>query len=109
MQDNQQYNEAMVKYEQLVEEDPEGIWADNSLYAMGQLYLDKLDQPQKAMDLFEKIFLDYDSSTFAVDARKKYRELKAILQGDSNSESPLIDSLSTPSNDTITTPPSNQN
>jgi len=93
LRSEQKYTEAMKRYEAIVSEYPDDIWADNSLFAIAQLYLDKLNQPEKAMATFEKIFMDYDNSTLAVDARKKYRELKAILQGEGPSEAPVRDSL----------------
>lgn len=109
LQDNQHYPEAMKKYQQIVEEYVDGIWADNSLFAIGQLYLDKLDEPDKALATFEKIFMEYDNSTFAVDARKKYRDLKAILQGEPGTELQGVDSTQNNINDTLTSPPSIQN
>ena len=45
---------------------------------MAQLYETKLSDLEKAQTLYEKIFIDYSGSVFAVDARKRYR----ILRGD---------------------------
>lgn len=109
LEDNQKYEEAMIKYEQVVTEFPDGIWADNSLYAIGHLYLDKLDEPEKALATFEKIFMDFDNSTFAVDARKKYRDLKSILQGDTSIQMPESDSTQNQLNDSLFSPSLDQN
>jgi len=38
----------------------------------------QLDNIEKAQELYEKLFLEYSNSTFAIDARKKFR----ILRGD---------------------------
>ncbi|HLU92589.1 MAG TPA: hypothetical protein VKZ54_00630, partial [Membranihabitans sp.] len=84
-------------------------WADNSLYAIGHLYLDKLDEPEKALATFEKIFMDFDNSTFAVDARKKYRDLKSILQGDTSIQMPESDSTQNQLNDSLFSPSLDQN
>ena len=72
------YNRAVALYQQVVEKDTAGIRADNSLYAMAQLYETRLNEPEKAKDLYERIFIDYSGSVFAVEARKRYR----ILRGD---------------------------
>ncbi|MBL7802224.1 MAG: tetratricopeptide repeat protein [Saprospiraceae bacterium] len=72
------YPRALDLYRQVVEKDTAGIRADNSLYAMAQLYETRLNEPEKAKDLYEKIFIDYSGSVFAVEARKRYR----ILRGD---------------------------
>ena len=45
---------------------------------MAQIYELKINDLEKAKVLYEKIFLDYSGSVFAVDARKRFR----ILRGD---------------------------
>lgn len=72
------YTRASELYAQVAEKYPEDIRADNALYALAVLYEEKLNEPDKAKDLYEKIFLDYSGSVFAVDARKRFR----ILRGD---------------------------
>ncbi len=54
------------------------IRADNALYGLAQLYENQLNDLEKAKELYEKIFIEYSGSTFAVDARKRFR----ILRGD---------------------------
>lgn len=77
--DNQDYDIALEKYQQIVDFYPDGIWADNALFEMGNIYLNKLLQPQKAMEVFEKLFMDFSNSILAVDARKNFRELRKTL------------------------------
>jgi len=69
---------AAEKYQLIVDNFPEEIRADNALYALAQLYEFKLNDPDKARTYYEQLFLEYNSSTFAIDARKRYR----ILRGD---------------------------
>lgn len=73
-----QYEQAAAFYAEIVEKYPEDIRADNALYAWAILLEERLGQPEKAMELYEKLFVDYSSSVFAVDARKRFR----ILRGD---------------------------
>jgi hypothetical protein len=40
----------------------------------------RLNDKKKAKDLYEKLFTDFSSSTLAVEARKKFRQLR----GDAN-------------------------
>jgi hypothetical protein len=40
------------------------------------IYLYYLNQPAQASTLYEKIVLNYPDSVFAVEARKKFRELR---------------------------------
>ena len=55
---------------------PEDIRADNALYELGQLYHYNLDDTEKAMELYERIFTEYSGSTLAVEAIKKFRQLR---------------------------------
>ncbi|MCS6930026.1 MAG: tetratricopeptide repeat protein [Saprospiraceae bacterium] len=73
-----QYTEAAAFYAEIVEKHGDDIRADNALYAWAMLLEERLGQPQKAMELYEKLFVDYSSSVLAVDARKRFR----ILRGD---------------------------
>lgn len=70
------YEEAKVMYETIIEKYPEDIRADNSLYELASLYENQLNDPEKAKELYESLFIDYSNSTFAVDARKQYRRLR---------------------------------
>lgn len=72
------YDKAAPLYQKIVESFPEDIRADNALYALAQLYETRLNDPEKAKTLYEKIFTDYSGSVFALDARKRFR----ILRGD---------------------------
>jgi len=73
-----EYDEAIGYYEKIIEKFPEEIRADNALFEMAQLYELILENKAKAQELYEKLFLEYSGSTFAVESRKRYR----ILRGD---------------------------
>ncbi len=62
----------------IIEKFADGIRADNALYELALLYENQLNDIEKAKELYEKIFIEYSGSTFAVDARKRFR----ILRGD---------------------------
>ncbi|MDX1911782.1 MAG: tetratricopeptide repeat protein, partial [Saprospiraceae bacterium] len=72
------YEKALPLYQEVADKFKEDIRADNALYAMGLIYEHKLNDLEKAKEIYEKIFLDYSGSVYAVDARKRYR----ILRGD---------------------------
>lgn len=71
-------DKAVSAYQTIIADYPEEIRADNAIYNLGLLYENQLDQPEEAQKLYEKLFLDYSNSTFAIDARKRYR----LLRGD---------------------------
>jgi tetratricopeptide (TPR) repeat protein len=73
-----EFDMAAMMYNAIIEKYPEEIRADNALFELASLYEYQLNDLDKAKSLYEKIFLDYSNSTFAVEARKRYR----ILRGD---------------------------
>ena len=72
------YDAAIAAYDTIIANYPEEIRADNSLFELAELYEKVLSEPMKAKDLYEKLFLDFSGSTYAVEARKRFR----ILRGD---------------------------
>lgn len=72
------WSDAIPLYETLIEKHKEGIRCDNALYELAEIYDHKLNQKDKAKELYEKLFIDFSNSTFAVDARKRFR----VLRGD---------------------------
>lgn len=72
------YDQAIAAYDTIILNYPEEIRADNSIYELAELYEKVLNKPEKAKKLFETLFLDFSGSTYAVEARKRFR----ILRGD---------------------------
>lgn len=64
--------------QRIVDGYPEEIRADNALFELAELYQTHLNNPEKAKELYEKLFIDYSGSTLAVEARKRFR----IMRGD---------------------------
>lgn len=71
-----EYTAAAELYERIVAEFPEDIRADNSLFALAELNEKFLGDTEKAMTLYENLFIDYSNSTYAVEARKRFRALR---------------------------------
>jgi len=72
------YDKALELYTDVYENYVEEIRADNSLFAAAEIYEFYLEDLEKAKELYEKLFIDFSNSTYAVEARKRYR----ILRGD---------------------------
>jgi len=72
------FEAAATLLQEIVDEHNEEIRADNALFELAQLQEQFLGNPEKAKELYEKLFLDYSNSTFAVEARKRFR----VLRGD---------------------------
>ncbi len=93
-QEKKKYNLAIEQYQKVIDLYPEGIRADNSLNEMAYIYDYILEDKEKAMALYEKLFIDYDSSTFAFGARKRFRELR----GDNDTSKKEVQTDSIPAN-----------
>jgi len=72
------FAEAITFYEKTIASDPESIRIDNALFALGELYESKVIDKEKASACYERIFIEFTDSLYAVEARKRYR----LLRGD---------------------------
>ncbi len=70
------YIKSAEMLQEIIENFADGIRADNALYGLAQLYENQLNDLEKAKELYEKIFIEYSGSTFAVVARKRFRFLR---------------------------------
>lgn len=70
------YDQAIAAFDTIILNYPEEIRADNSIFKLAELYDNVLKQPEKAKPLYEKLFLYFSGSTYAVEARKRFRKLR---------------------------------
>ena len=73
---NQLFNKAKANYSSILNNYKDSILADNAIFALAELYANKLAQPEEAKSLYEQIIFNHADSIFFVDARKKYRALR---------------------------------
>lgn len=71
-----EYEKAVEMYQRVTDEHREEIRADNALFALAEIYEFQLKDTEKAKELYETIFIDFSGSTFAVEARKRFRQLR---------------------------------
>src|SRR5690606_22209251 len=72
----QDYQTALQLYQQIVKSYPSDILADDALYEMAEIYQFVLKDNAKAMEAYEKIMMEYKSSLYVAEARKRYRQLR---------------------------------
>ncbi|MBN4070168.1 hypothetical protein JYT76_00630 [Olleya sp. AH-315-F22] len=72
----QQFEKAEENYLKMIANYKEGILADDAYFALAELYLNHLAQPEKAKFLYEQIIFNHEDSIYFVEARKKYRALR---------------------------------
>lgn len=75
-QKKREYVKAADMLQRIIDNHAEEIRADNALYELGELYETHLDDKEKAKALYQKILMEHSGSTFAVEARKRFRALR---------------------------------
>ncbi len=72
----QNYSKAIELYTSIVDKYKDGIWADDALFAIAEIYQNKLKNPELAMKSYQKLIEDFPGSLYIVDARKRFRILR---------------------------------
>jgi tetratricopeptide (TPR) repeat protein len=73
---NGKFDLAIPLYAQIVEKYPDDILADDALFSEADIYENKLNNKDKAKELYETLITKYPGSLFVVDARKRFRILR---------------------------------
>lgn len=76
-----QYDLALQSYAEIIDKYKDGIYIDEALFFSAEIYSKKLNQPEKAKPLYEKMIFEHEDSIYFIEARKQYR----ILRGDAQS------------------------
>ncbi len=71
-----QYAKSGAYLHKIIDNHAHGIRADNAMFALAELYENQLNDLELAKSLYERIFIEYSGSTFAVEARKRFRKLR---------------------------------
>jgi tetratricopeptide (TPR) repeat protein len=74
------YPLAISQYQAIIEAHSDGIYIDEALYFLAEIYTKKLQNPELAKPLYEKILFNHQDSIYYVEARKSYR----TIRGDKN-------------------------
>ena len=71
-----EFDLAARHYRRVIDEFPEEIRADNALFALAELTELQLGKPDQARELYQRLFLEFESSVLAKEARKRFRRLR---------------------------------
>ena len=74
-----QFEKAIANYTQVIALDKEGVFVDDALYQIAEIYNTKLNNTEKASEYYQKIIFEHPSSIYLVDSRKKYRKLRGDI------------------------------
>ena len=70
------YDLALSELKRIEEDWSYDILADDALYKRAKIYEEVLMDKKLAMNLYEKILLQYKSSIYVTESRKRFRELR---------------------------------
>ncbi|SKB65079.1 tetratricopeptide repeat protein [Daejeonella lutea] len=71
-------DKAVVQLQEIIDKHASDLWGDDALFTLADLYENKLSQPSKALELYQKIITDFPGSLYVIEARKRFR----LLRGD---------------------------
>ena len=72
----QDFQSAASSLEIIVSDYSSDILADEALYRLALLYESYLEQPDKAMECYKRIFTNYPASIYVVDSRYRFRKMR---------------------------------
>jgi tetratricopeptide (TPR) repeat protein len=72
----EKYDDALLSFSKIVAADNQGIYTDDVYFEMAELYNNKLNNPEKASECYQKIIFEYASSIYLVEARKNFRKFR---------------------------------
>jgi tetratricopeptide (TPR) repeat protein len=78
---NNEFNQAIEQLMGIIENYPTELWGDDAVFILADLYETKLNHPDKAIELFQKIITDFPGSLYLIEARKRFRKLRGDKLG----------------------------
>jgi hypothetical protein len=63
-------------YTLILNNDSASVIADDALFHRAELYENKLNDKDKAMQLYQDLLVKYPGSLYVVEARKRYRSMR---------------------------------
>ncbi|WP_055436018.1 tetratricopeptide repeat protein [Lacinutrix algicola] len=76
LEEKARFDKAKENYERIILDFKDGILVDDAIYALAEIYANKLNQPEKAKALYESVIFEHADSIYFVESRKKYRALR---------------------------------
>jgi pentatricopeptide repeat protein len=70
---------AIEDYKLLLENYKYEVTADDAVYELARIYQYQKNEPTKAMELYQKILVEFPGSIYGADSRKNYRKLRGDI------------------------------
>ncbi|HEY0666636.1 MAG TPA: tetratricopeptide repeat protein [Sphingobacteriaceae bacterium] len=75
------FNMAVTSLQQIMADFSYDLWADDATFILADIFENKLSQPEKARELYQKIITDFPGSLYVIEARKRFRQLRGDKTG----------------------------
>lgn len=72
------FSRAMTQLQTIADQYSTGLWGDDAVFMLAELFESKLNNPEKALELYQRIITDFPGSLYVIEARKRFR----LLRGD---------------------------
>lgn len=69
------FNEAVKHLKTIIQNHPRDILADDAIFNLGDIYQYQLKDEKTAVEYYRKIMFEYTGSLYAVESRKRFREI----------------------------------
>ena len=75
------FEQAVIQLQAIIDNFSSELWGDDAIFMLADIYETKLNQPAKAIELYQKIINDYSGSLYIIEARKRFRQLRGDKLG----------------------------
>ena len=75
------FKASMQQLQNIVDNYSTDLWADDAVFMMADIYETKLNDPEKAKLLYQKLIIDFPGSLYIIEARKHFRNLRGDKVG----------------------------
>lgn len=73
--------QAVIQLQAIIDNYSSELWGDDAIFMLAGIYETKLNQPEKAIELYQRIINDYSGSLYIIEARKRFRHLRGDKLG----------------------------
>ncbi len=73
---NNDFKSAVNMLKEIIAQHTGSIWTDDAIFTLGNLYENKLNDPEQAKILYQKLISDFPGSMYTTEARKRFRKLR---------------------------------
>ncbi len=70
------FSKAEIHLKSLANQYSTGLWGDDAVFMLAELYETKLNDPEKAIALYQRIITEFPGSLYVAEARKRFRQLR---------------------------------